>query len=205
MSSLNSKSHKKIQTIFLASANPHKIEELRQNLASLHIKITSTRDLEEAEDVIEDQPDLEGNALKKARHWHNVTGLPSLADDTGLEVDALGGAPGVYSARYAGEGVSYGENVEKLLREMKGKADRSARFRTVIAYVTDQGEHLFEGVCEGVITIEPKGEKGFGYDPVFSPDGYNETFAELSSVDKNQISHRGRALAKFVDWVEQVV
>lgn len=186
-------------TIFLASANPHKIEELRQNLASLHIKITSTRDLEDAEDVVEDQPDLEGNALKKARHWHEVTGLPALADDTGLEVDALGGAPGVYSARYAGEGVSYAENVEKLLREMEGKTDRSARFRTVIAYVTDEGEYLFEGVCGGVITTGPKGEKGFGYDPVFSPQGYDKTFAELSAVEKNRISHRGLALAKFVD------
>lgn len=193
------------KTIFLASANPHKIEELRQNLSPLQIKITSTRDLEDAEDVIEDQPDLEGNALKKARHWHKVTGLPALADDTGLEVDALGGAPGVYSARYAGAGVSYAENVEKLLREMEGKEDRTARFRTVIAYVTDEGEYLFEGVCEGKITNKQKGEKGFGYDPVFSPDGYNETFAELSSVEKNQISHRGRALAKFVDWVEQVI
>lgn len=187
-------------TIFLASANLHKIEELRQNLAPLHIQITSTRDLEDAEDVIEDKPDLEGNALKKARHWHEVTGLPALADDTGLEVDALGGAPGVYSARYAGENVSYAENVEKLLREMEGNADRSARFRTVIAYVTDEGEYLFEGVCEGVITTEPKGEKGFGYDPVFSPEGYDKTFAELSAEEKNRISHRGLALAKFVEW-----
>lgn len=189
------------KTIFLASANPHKIEELRQNLAPLHIKITSTREIKDADDVIEDQPDLAGNALKKARYWYGMTGLPSLADDTGLEVDALNGAPGVWSARYAGENVSYADNVSKLLREMEGEIDRRARFRTVIAYVTDEGEFLFEGVCEGFITTEQKGEKGFGYDPVFCPEGYSETFAELSAEGKNQISHRGRALTKFVEWL----
>lgn len=193
---------KKPETIFLASGNPHKIEELRQLLESLQIQIRSTRDLDDAEEVEEDQPDLAGNALKKARYWFDKTGLPSLSDDTGLEVDALNGAPGVYSARYAGEDVTYAENVEKLLRELEDKTDRKARFRTVIVYVTDQGEELFEGVCEGVITTEPKGEKGFGYDPVFRPDGYSETFAELSAEVKNRISHRGKALEKFVDWIQ---
>lgn len=193
---------KKPETIFLASGNPHKIEELRQLLEPLQIHIRSTRDLNDTEEVEEDQPDLAGNALKKARYWHGVTGLPSLADDTGLEVDALNGAPGVYSARYAGEDVTYAENVEKLLRELDGKTDRKARFRTVIAYVTNQGEQIFEGVCEGVITTEPKGEKGFGYDPVFRPNGYSETFAELSAEVKNRISHRGKALEKFVEWIQ---
>ena len=192
---------KKPETIFLASGNPHKIEELRQLLEPLKIQIKSTRDLDDAEEVEEDQPDLAGNALKKARYWYGVTGLPSLADDTGLEVDALNGAPGVYSARYAGENVTYAENVEKLLRELDSKTDRKARFRTVIAYVTDEGEQIFEGVCNGDITSETKGEKGFGYDPVFFPDGYSETFAELSSEVKNRISHRGRALEKFVNWI----
>lgn len=189
---------KKPETIFLASGNSHKIEELRQLLEPLQIRIRSTRDLDDVEEVEEDQSDLAGNALKKARYWHNVTGLPALADDTGLEVDALNGAPGVYSARYAGENVTYSDNVEKLLRELEGKTDRKARFRTVIAYVTDHGEQLFEGVCNGIITTETKGEKGFGYDPVFRPDGYSETFAELSAEEKNQISHRGKALEKFV-------
>ena len=188
---------KKPDTIFLASGNLHKIEELYQLLEPLQIGIRSTRDLEDVEEVEEDQPDLAGNALKKARYWHGVTGLPSLADDTGLEVDALNGAPGVYSARYAGEDVSYAENVEKLLRELDGKTDRKARFRTVIAFVTDQGEMLFEGVCNGVITTETKGEKGFGYDPVFQPDGYSKTFAELEAEAKNRISHRGKALDSF--------
>lgn len=193
---------KKPETIFLASGNPHKIEELRQLLEPLQIQIRSTRDLDDAEEVEEDQPDLAGNALKKALYWHGVTGLPSLSDDTGLEVDALNGAPGVYSARYAGEDVTYADNVEKLLRELKNKTDRKARFRTVIAYVTDQGEELFEGICNGVITTEIKGEKGFGYDPVFRPDGYSETFAELLAEVKNRISHRGKALEKFVDWIQ---
>lgn len=184
--------------IFLASGNPHKIEELRQLLVPLEIQIRSTRDLDDAEEVEEDQPGLAGNALKKARYWHDVTGLPTLADDTGLEVDALNGAPGVYSARYAGENVTYAENVKKLLRKLEGKTDRNARFRTVIAYVTDQGEQIFEGVCNGIITSETKGEKGFGYDPVFRPDGYSKTFAELSAEEKNRISHRGKALDNFV-------
>ncbi len=189
-------------TIFLASGNPHKIVELRQLLESLQIQIRSTRDLDDAEEVEEDQPDLTGNALKKARYWFDKTGLPSLADDTGLEVVVLNGAPGVYSARYAGENVTYADNVEKLLRELEGKTDRKARFRTVIAYVTDQGEQIFEGVCNGIITTEIKGEKGFGYDPVFRPDGYSETFAELSAEEKNRISHRGRALEKFVKRIQ---
>lgn len=193
---------KKPETIFLASGNPHKIEEIRQLLEPLQIQIRSTRELDNAEEVEEDQPDLAGNALKKARFWYGVTGLPSLADDTGLEVDALNGAPGVYSARYAGENVTYADNVEKLLRELKGKSNRKARFRTVIAYVTDQGEQIFEGVCNGDITTETKGEKGFGYDPVFRPDGYSETFAELSAEVKNRISHRGKALVKFVEWIQ---
>lgn len=188
----------KPETIFLASGNPHKIEELRQLLEPLQIQIRSTRDLDDADEVEENQPDLAGNALKKARYWFGKTGLPSLADDTGLEVDALSGAPGVYSARYAGEDVTYADNVEKLLRELEGKTDRKARFRTVIAYVTYQGEQLFEGICNGVITTEIKGEKGFGYDPVFRPDGYSKTFAELLAEEKNRISHRGRALESFV-------
>ncbi len=193
---------KKPEAIFLASGNPHKIAELQQLLEPLKIRIRSTRDLEDVEEVEEDQPNLAGNALKKARYWHEVTGLPSLADDTGLEVDALNGAPGVYSARYAGENVTYAENVEKLLRELRGQPNRYARFRTVIAYVADQGEWLFEGVCNGRITAEPRGVKGFGYDPVFCPDGYTETFAELSAEEKNRISHRGKALVRFVKWLQ---
>ena len=188
--------------ILLASANPHKIEELEQILIPLGIALKSAGDYPDGEEVDEDQPSLEGNALKKARYWHQITGLPSLSDDTGLEVDALSGAPGVHSARYAGNNASYQENTEKLLRELYGQNNRHAQFRTVIAFVDGKGrEHLFEGVCRGTIISEPRGDKGFGYDPVFVPDGYERTFAELSSEEKNLISHRGRALKKFVEFL----
>jgi XTP/dITP diphosphohydrolase len=137
----------------------------------LGIELASTRDYPGVEEVVEDKPTLEGNALKKARFWYRKTGLPSLADDTGLEVDALNGAPGVYSARYAGEQAAYADNVHKLLRELEGIQNRKARFRTVIAFVDGEEEQIFEGICKGEIIREPRGEKGFGYDPVFLPRG----------------------------------
>lgn len=191
----------KPETIFIASGNQHKIQELRQVLKPLGIELKSTLDYPDAEEVDEDQPDLEGNALKKARYWHQKTGLPALADDTGLEVDALNGEPGVYSARYAGENATYRDNVDKLLYELTNAENRKARFRTVIAFVTDKDEHIFEGVCEGAITKVAKGSKGFGYDPIFKPAGYEKTFAELSSEEKNKISHRGLAVQKFVEFL----
>jgi len=193
----------KPDNIFLASANPHKIEELQQILMPMGIKLKSTLDYPGAGEVEEDQPDLEGNAFKKARHWFEFTGLPSLADDTGLEVDALEGAPGVHSARYAGENATYSDNVEKLLGELKGSDNRTADFRTVIAYIdSGETEYLFEGVCKGEIITEKRGDKGFGYDPVFVPEGYNQTFAELSSEEKNKISHRGIAVQKFIRYLK---
>lgn len=195
-------SMKKPEIIFLASANPHKIEELQQVLNPLGIELKSTLDFPGAEDVVEDQPDLNGNALKKARHWFKKTALPSLADDTGLEVDVLDGAPGVYSARYAGENVTYQDNVDKLLAELKGHSNRSAKFRTVIAFVAGSEEHLFEGICKGEITQTERGGKGFGYDPVFQPEGYEKTFAELDAEEKNRISHRGRAVQKFIEFLK---
>jgi XTP/dITP diphosphohydrolase len=192
----------KPDSVFLASGNKHKIEELRQVLAPLGIDLKSVLDFSDAEEVDEDQPDLEGNAMKKASFWHRKTGLPSLADDTGLEVDALGGAPGVYSARYAGDKATYDDNVNKLLSELEGEKDRSAQFRTVVAYVTEDEEQIFEGICRGEIIQEKKGDKGFGYDPVFIPDGYSKTFAELSSTEKNRISHRGIAVRKFIEFLK---
>lgn len=191
-------------TIFLASGNPHKIEELGVLLNDLGIDLKSTLDYPDAEEVNEDRPDLEGNALKKARYWYEKTGLPALADDTGLEVEALNGEPGVYSARYAGENASDEENVRKLLHELDDKSDRSARFRTVVAFISTTGkEHLFEGICTGEIISEKRGEKGFGYDPVFVPDGYEQTFAELSSEEKNRISHRGKAVESLIEFLKQ--
>lgn len=189
-------------TLFLASGNPHKIQELQQILEPLGIHLKSTLDYPDAPEVEEDQPDLKGNAKKKARFWYHKTGLPSIADDTGLEVEALDGAPGVYSARYAGENATYQNNLDKLLRQMDGEVNRSAKFRTVIAYIADNQEYFFEGVCKGKILKKEKGTGGFGYDPIFQPEGYNETFAELDAEEKNKISHRGRALEKFLEFLK---
>lgn len=188
--------------LFLASGNPHKIEELQQILKPLGIQLKSTLDFPDAPEVVEDQPDLKGNARKKAQFWYQKTGLPAIADDTGLEVEALNGAPGVYSARYAGEDATYQDNVDKLLRELEGQENRKAQFRTVIAYITEESEYFFEGACKGEIVTDQKGTKGFGYDPVFRPDGYDQTFAELNSKEKNKISHRGKALEKFLDFLK---
>lgn len=189
-------------TLFLASGNPHKIQELQQILEPLGIHLKSTLDYPDAPEVEEDQPDLKGNAKKKARFWYHKTGLPSIADDTGLEVEALDGAPGVYSARYAGENATYQNKLDKLLRQMDGEVNRSAKFRTVIAYIADNQEYFFEGVCKGKILKKEKGTGGFGYDPIFQPEGYNETFAELDAEEKNKISHRGRALEKFLEFLK---
>lgn len=184
--------------LFLASGNAHKIEELRQILQPLNIRLSSVLEWEDPVEVDEDQTTLQGNALKKARYWAGETGLPVIADDTGLEVDALNGAPGVYSARYAGENVTYEDNVRKLLSELTESDNRAARFRTVIAFINDGKESLFEGICEGEITRERSGSGGFGYDPVFRPVGFNRTFAELAADQKNRISHRGLALQKLI-------
>jgi XTP/dITP diphosphohydrolase len=194
----------KFDVIFLASGNPHKIEELKQILNPMGIKLKSTLDFPERNQVVEDQPGLEGNALKKARHWFKVTGLPSLSDDTGLEVDALGGKPGVHSARYAGDKATYEQNTQKLLAELDGVTNRSAQFRTVVAFIDQSGnEHFFEGICSGEILHHKRGEKGFGYDPVFQPEGYDKSFAELSSSEKNKISHRGRAIQSFLSYLRE--
>jgi len=170
-------------------------------VSDLGIEVFSTLDFPELEEVEEDLPTLEENALKKARYVHKKTGLAALSDDTGLEVDALNGAPGVYSARYAGDDVSYQDNVHKLLNEMSGEKNRGAQFRTVVALVTDENEYTYEGICEGEITEDQRGDKGFGYDPVFLPTGYDKTFAELDSSIKNVISHRGKAVQKFISFL----
>ena len=194
--------------LILASRNKHKIEELRQTLADLDVMLVSALDFDELGEVAEDKLTLSGNALKKARYAFERTGLPALADDTGLEVDALDGRPGVFSARYAGEDATYEENTDKLLAELAevDEIDRLAQFRTVVAFVDENGEeHLFKGICRGKILRERRGSKGFGYDPVFQPEGFDQTFAELDSEQKNRISHRGRAIRKFHDWLETVL
>lgn len=191
--------------IVASTRNPHKLDEIRAILNGSGVRVLGLGDLppelQDAPDVVEDRPDLEGNAAKKAETIHRFTALPTMADDTGLEVDALGGRPGVHSARYAGESATDADNRQKLLGALSDAADRSARFRTVIAYVTDDGTHLFEGVCEGTIIREERGTGGFGYDPIFLPDGHDRTFAELSTDEKNRISHRARAVRAFAAYL----
>ena len=189
--------------IVLASRNPNKIEELRELLSLPDLRVLSTADFPEIEEVDEDALTLEGNALKKAHYVAMVTGLPSLADDTGLEVSALNGAPGVYSARYAGEQASYDDNVEKLLSEMEDIEQRKAQFRTVVAFVDADKQWIFEGVCRGHISRYRKGVKGFGYDPIFVPDGFEQSFAEMGSKQKNSISHRGLAMKEAVAFLQK--
>lgn len=184
--------------IVLATRNPGKVTEMRALLEGLPVELLAVSDFPEMPEVDEDQPTLEGNARKKAETIRTHTGLPALADDTGLEVVALGGRPGVHSARYAGSEADDRANRAMLLRELEGAGSRKARFRTVIAYAHAGGMDVFEGVCEGAIGEEEHGTGGFGYDPVFVPEGETRTFAEMSPAEKNEISHRGQALRKLV-------
>lgn len=194
----------KLPIVVLATKNKNKLTELQASLQGMRIDVRSAFDFAELSEVDEDQPTLEGNALKKAIYTNEMTGLPSLSDDTGLEVDALGGRPGVFSARYAGEKATYSENVQKLVYELKESGINppySARFRTVLAFINKGEKHTFHGICEGQIILSPTGSNGFGYDPVFVPEGYSETFAELDPDLKNAISHRGKAMKLFRDWL----
>lgn len=186
----------RLDRVVVASKNPDKITEVESVLLASVPDIVIVRGLDWP-DVEETEPTLEGNALLKARAVVAATGLTALADDTGLEVDALGGAPGVNTARYAGLGASYGDNVAKLLRELGDNPNRSARFKTVVAVVDPEGEVVtFEGTLEGTIAHAPRGDRGFGYDPVFEVDG--RTMSEISLEEKNIMSHRSRAIAGVV-------
>lgn len=195
----------KYETIVVASRNPHKAEEIRALLSGLSVTVKDLRDFPDCPEVIEDGETLEENALKKARTAFRCTGLPVIADDTGLEVYYLLGAPGIYSARYAGENASYADNNRKLLKEMTQvpARRRQARFRCVIALADRSGEHLFEGKVEGSILLSERGGNGFGYDPVFRPDGFAESYAELSAAQKNAISHRGRAVEALISFLKR--
>lgn len=191
-----------MQKIVFATNNAHKLEEVSQILGD-RFHLTTLREAGITEDIPEEQETLEGNALQKARYVYGKTGADCFADDTGLEVAALGGAPGVYSARYAGPGHDSAANMAKLLEQMEGVADRSARFRTVIALILDGREYLFEGEVRGRITTGAAGCGGFGYDPVFMPEGADITFAEMPAEAKNAISHRGRAVRKFAAFMKE--
>jgi XTP/dITP diphosphohydrolase len=182
--------------IIFASNNLNKVREIN-NVLGTSFTLLSLKDINMNEDIPENEMTLEGNALHKARHVFNATGMNVFADDTGLEVEALNGRPGVYSARFAGENKDSDANVEKLLSLLKNEANRIARFRTVIALIFNGKEYLFEGTVSGRIITEKRGRKGFGYDPVFIPEGKVLTFAEMNLDEKNTISHRARAFEKL--------
>ncbi|MCR5180931.1 MAG: non-canonical purine NTP diphosphatase [Bacteroidaceae bacterium] len=191
--------------IVFATNNAHKLQEVRQILGE-RFDVVGLTDIGCHEDIPETADTLEGNALQKARYVKEHYGLDCFADDTGLEVQALGGAPGVHTARYAelfGEGDSHDSNanMQLLLHNLANKTDRHARFRTVIALIYQGEEHLFEGIVEGSILHERHGNEGFGYDPVFEPEGRGCSFAEMSAEDKNAISHRGRATQKLTEFL----
>ncbi len=196
-----------MKTILLATKNKDKVTELKQILGDLPVVLKSASDMDQIPTVEEDQDTLQGNAIKKATEYSLAAGLPALADDTGLEVDALDGEPGVNSARYAGPDATYQDNMNKLVSQMAGvsQENRKARFRTVIAFVDGENVQTVEGVCEGEILDNPTGDKGFGYDPVFYYPPLAKTFAEMNTEEKNRISHRGLALQKIRDYLKDYI
>lgn len=190
-----------MKKLVFATNNAHKLEEIRAILGD-KVEILSLNDIDCHADIPETADTLQGNAALKAQYIYENYGLDCFADDTGLEVEALNGAPGIYSARYAGgEGHDSEANMKKLLSEMQDKESRKARFRTVICLIEGGKEKFFEGIVNGSIIRERKGGAGFGYDPVFMPDGYSETFAEMGNDEKNKISHRARAVQKLCEYL----
>ena len=190
-----------MKNIVFATNNKNKLQEIRA-IAGGEYNILSLSEIGCHDDIPETAATIEGNAMLKARWVKDKYGYDCFADDTGLEVEALDGAPGVYSARYAGgEGHDSEANMKKLLAELKGKENRKAQFRTAICLIEGGEKHLFEGIVKGEIIREKKGSSGFGYDPVFVPEGYAETFAEMGAEEKNRISHRARAVQKLCDYL----
>ena len=193
--------NRRMRKLIFATNNAHKLGEV-QALLGDDFELVTLRECSITEDIPETAETLEGNALQKARYVYSKTGLDCFADDTGLEVDALGGAPGVHSARYATDGHDFAANNRLLLKNLEGAQERTARFRTVIALILDGVEYTFEGRVEGVIATEESGSEGFGYDPLFVPSGEIITFAQMSAEAKNAISHRGRAVAELVKFLK---
>jgi XTP/dITP diphosphohydrolase len=191
-----------MRKLVFATNNRHKLEEVGDVLKG-HLAILSLKEINCFDDIPETADTLEGNALIKARHVFDNFGYDCFADDTGLEVEALGGRPGVYSARYAGEDQNAERNMEKLLAELEGSSNRRARFRTVVALIEGGKVSYFEGKIEGTIIEQKRGSAGFGYDPVFVPDGYSQTFAELGSDIKNKISHRALAIHELIQYLKK--
>ena len=189
------------RTLVFATNNPHKLLEIREIMPD-HITILSLADIHCEGDIPETADTLEGNALIKAHYVYDRYGFDCFADDTGLEVEALNGGPGVHTARYAGESQDPEANMKKMIAEMQENTNRHARFRTVIALIEKGVEHLFTGIVDGEIATEPRGEQGFGYDPIFIPEQTGLTFAQMGEEGKNQISHRARAVGKLLDFLQ---
>lgn len=190
-----------MRKLVFATNNDHKLRELMEILPP-EFELLSLNDIHCTDDIPETGDTLEANAAQKSFYIWNKYGINCFADDTGLEIEAIGNEPGVYSARYAGEDKSAAANMLKVLEKLEGETNRKAQFRCVISLIIEGKETQFEGVVKGKILKEKQGEAGFGYDPIFVPDGYNQSFAEMSATDKNQISHRGRAVMKLVEYLK---
>jgi len=188
-------------TLIFATSNPGKVREVAQVLEG-QFPVKSLKDIGCTEDIPETCPTLEGNALQKARYVYDKYQLDCFSEDTGLEVDALDGAPGVITARYAGEQRDNDANIDLLLKNLSDHTNRAAQFRTVVALILDGKEYTFEGIVRGHITKNKSGNKGFGYDPIFCPENHTITFAEMNSAEKNSMSHRGRAMKKLIDFLK---
>lgn len=189
--------------LVFATNNHNKLKEVKQLLPA-SIELLSLKDIDCADDIIESGKTIRDNAIIKSRYIYEKFGMNCFADDTGLEVDAIGGRPGVYSARFAGPACRAEDNINKLLIELKGIENRKANFRTVISLMIDGKDQAFEGIVKGVITKEEMGSNGFGYDSVFKPDGFDKTFAEMSAQEKNEISHRGIAVNKLTSFIREL-
>ena len=193
--------NKPLELVF-ATHNQHKFEEIKA-LVPDSIRLLSLNDIGCFEEIPETADTIDGNAIQKAEYVKNKLGYDCFADDTGIEVKALNGAPGVYSARYAGEAKNNEANIDKLLKELEGVEDRTARFKTVIALNFREHELLFTGICSGTITTARRGENGFGYDAVFQPTGFDRTFGEMRLAEKSDLSHRGKAMAELLDYLNK--
>lgn len=191
-----------MKELVFATQNRHKLEEIQQAING-HFEIISLFDLNYLEDIPETGKTLKENAFQKANFIYQNYEKDCFADDTGLEIEALNGEPGIFSARYAGEGRSFEDNMNKVLKNLRDKTNRKACFKTVIAFIYKGETHFFEGIVKGTITREKKGIEGFGYDPIFLPDGYTKTFAELSLEEKNKMSHRAIASKKLIHFLSQ--
>ena len=189
--------------LVFATNNLNKLKEVQEMLPS-SIELLSLKDINCFDEIEETETTLEGNAHLKADYITQKFGFNCFADDTGLEVESLGGKPGVYSARFAGEPSNSENNMQKLLVDLETKTNRKAQFRTAVSLNINEKKFLFEGICTGEILTKKQGEKGFGYDPVFKPEGFNQSFAEMTSEEKNKISHRGIAIRKLVDFLSKI-